>query len=99
LFDRLMSRIVVCRNGCWEWQQRSNVDRYGRVVIAGRKVLAHRAVYSVLVGEIPDYLVLDHLCEYRLCVNPDHLEPVTQKVNIRRYHKSDVAGRRKKRRG
>jgi hypothetical protein len=46
--------------------------------------LAHRWAYQFLRAEIPEGLVLDHLCRNKLCVNPWHLEPVTQRVNIMR---------------
>lgn len=45
---------------------------------------AHRAVYETFVGDIPDGMVLDHLCRTPSCVNPDHLEPVPQGENLRR---------------
>lgn len=46
--------------------------------------LAHRVAYKILVGPISRGLVIDHLCRNKLCVNPDHLEPVTQSVNVQR---------------
>lgn len=45
---------------------------------------AHRVVYEELVGPIPDGLMLDHLCRVRHCVNPEHLEPVTNRENVLR---------------
>lgn len=44
----------------------------------------HRAVWRLLVGDIPDGMQLDHLCLVRICCNPDHLEPVTPAENNRR---------------
>jgi len=41
-------------------------------------------MYQEAKGEIPDDLVLDHLCKNIACVNPDHLEVVTQQVNVQR---------------
>lgn len=45
---------------------------------------AHRVSYELLVGPIEPGLVLDHLCKNTKCVNPDHLDPVTQKTNVLR---------------
>jgi protein-arginine kinase activator protein McsA len=45
---------------------------------------AYRVAYIELVGQIPDGLQVDHLCRVVFCVNPAHLEPVTQQENIRR---------------
>ena len=46
--------------------------------------MAHRLVYTLIKGEIPEGLVLDHGCKNRRCCNTKHLEPVTQKVNVER---------------
>jgi HNH endonuclease len=46
--------------------------------------MAHRVVYETLVGPIPDGLVIDHLCRNPRCVRPDHMEPVTNQVNVLR---------------
>lgn len=72
---------------CWEWAGPVNEHGYGQT---GRSVapdaggLAHRIAYWILVGPVPDGLVLDHLCRNRRCVNPGHLEPVTQRENVLR---------------
>lgn len=74
-------------NECWAWTA-GTADhgnaRYGQFHIAGRTVSAHRAAYTLLVGMIPDGLQIDHLCRNTLCVNPAHLEAVTQRENILR---------------
>lgn len=67
---------------CWPW--RGSKDRYGFFCYQGKVVNAHRAAYTLLVGPIPPGLVVDHLCGNPLCVNPAHLEAVTQRENVRR---------------
>jgi hypothetical protein len=46
--------------------------------------MAHRFSYEAYVGPIGAGLHIDHLCRVRSCVNPKHLEPVTQRVNTLR---------------
>lgn len=72
-------------SGCWVWTGAGLTSRgYGLFWKDGKVQSAHRVVYELLVGEIPEGLTLDHLCRNRACVNPQHLEPVTQKVNTLR---------------
>lgn len=71
---------------CLIWDGPTTDLGYGRVygVGAGKHVMAHRVSYELAHGEIPEGLVLDHLCRRPSCVNPDHLEPVTDRENILR---------------
>lgn len=69
---------------CWNWTGYRNRGGYGRYMHQKRMQLAHRVSYELLVGPVPDGLVIDHLCRNPSCVNPDHLEPVTNAENIRR---------------
>lgn len=69
---------------CWLWTATCGTTGYGKFKFRGRVVRAHRHAYELLRAEIPHGLVLDHLCRERACVNPWHLEPVSQRVNVLR---------------
>ncbi|MFE9099833.1 HNH endonuclease [Actinomadura geliboluensis] len=76
---------------CWQWRGAISpgprgLPGYGNVYFAGRTQTAHIVAYRLAHGDsaIPDGHVLDHLCRNQHCVNPSHLEPVTQRVNIHR---------------
>lgn len=82
------SYVAEPNSGCWLWTGYVAGNGYG--IIYGRfpdgthQQKAHRYGYQLIRGEVPSGLQLDHKCRTRCCVNPDHLEPVTQQENMRR---------------
>ena len=68
---------------CWIWTGAKSVG-YGHFGTQQVLWTAHRYAWTRLVGPIPEGFDIDHLCRNRACVNPDHLEPVTRAVNLRR---------------
>jgi hypothetical protein len=76
--------------GCFIWMGSINQHGYGRLHVGyksdgtRKSALAHRAAYEHFVGPIPEGLQLDHKCRLRCCVNPEHLEPVTNQENTKR---------------
>ncbi len=78
------------KDECWEWKGSKFVAGYGKLDYGPGKtriqLLAHRYSYNHFVGEIPKGLVIDHLCENRACINPNHLEPTTIVDNVQRTY-------------
>lgn len=82
--DKFTDKFTINDEGCWIWNAWTNKYGYGRFHFDGTKQYVHRIAYKVLIGPIPDGLVLDHLCRVRNCCNPQHLEPVTNAENSQR---------------
>lgn len=98
--ERLLKRVERRSDGCWIWLgARSGPGPrhlpYGCCTRDGRKHQVHRFIYEHLIGPIEYGLPLDHLCRNTLCVNPEHLEPVTHRVNILRGTAPAAANHRK----
>lgn len=89
--DRLALRYVEDpATGCWNW---SGATSQGYGIVGTNRdgtFKAHRVSYERAKGRIPDGFDLDHLCRNRRCINPEHLEPVTNAVNARRGAKSKL---------
>lgn len=83
---------------CWIWiGGKLNIKGYGQTAFEGRGYNAHRLSYLIFKGDIPAGLVIDHLCENKACANPDHLEAVTTRENVRRGRSAEANRLRHKR--
>lgn len=85
----ILNRVDKSELGCWLWTK--SLQTHGYSYIAQKKddrpfgtQLGHRISYMLFKGPIKKGYVLDHLCQVKRCVNPDHLEVVTQRENNRR---------------
>jgi len=99
--ERFLAKIRVEDRGyktaCWVWAASKYSDGYGQFGVSPKhQIGSHRFAYNYWVGPIPDGLELDHLCRVRECCNPEHLEPVTHKVNMLRGLAAEVTIRRQR---
>lgn len=101
--ERLLERVVEQESGCWLWTGAPDSHGYSQIMVGSRVdgsrrlMRGHVVSYEHFVGPVPEGLELNHLCRNRLCVNPDHLEPVTRRVNTLRGNSPAAKHAKKKR--
>lgn len=84
---------IVPETGCHEWTgptsgKTGRGKGYGRMSLDGRTVAVHIVVFVHYFGYLPANKQVDHVCNNRLCCNPDHLEAVSHRENQRRRAKA-----------
>lgn len=83
--DRLRDGMKIdSKTGCWNWQRAKNRKGYAQIRYMGVLWIGHRLVWEMFRGPIEPGHTIDHLCRNHSCINPDHLEPCTMKVNTLR---------------
>ena len=71
--------------GCWLWNGSLDQHGYGMIKAeSGRTARAHRVMWELEVGPIPEGMTIDHLCLVKNCVFPGHMEIVSRAENSRR---------------
>ena len=82
---RFWKKVQKEENGCWVWIGAKFTQGYGAFHLQGKLRRAHRVSYVWANGEIGiGYAGLDHICNNRACVNPDHLRPALTIENVLR---------------
>lgn len=85
--ERLMTRVVKETDGYgehWMWTgaRMGLKGEYGQTTLDRKRTGAHRAMWTVLRGPIPEGLDILHQCGRTLCINPDHVRPGTHRQNL-----------------
>ncbi len=80
---RFLPKIEIMDSGCWEWRACIS-NGYPQFMVDKKLVGAHRYSYELFREKIPAGLQIDHLCRNKICVNPEHLEVVTNRENVLR---------------
>ncbi len=85
ILQRFQQKIELdLLSGCWNWTDHLDKDGYGRLRVGKNRFYIHRLSHEYWNGPISKGLVIDHTCKNPRCCNPNHLEAVTQKENLRR---------------
>jgi hypothetical protein len=95
--DRLLVRTNQQENGCLLWTGSKLNNGYGIILVEGVAKTVHREAYKEFVGEIPEGLVIDHLCGNKLCIQTEHLRLATTKQNgenLTKLHSNNTSGYR-----
>lgn len=91
--QKIFSRFTLTDRGCWEWNCSKDGCGYGTMRIGENTFRAHRIMWTIVNGEIPQGVYVLHRCDNPSCIRPDHLWLGTQLENIQDMHKK---GRAKK---
>jgi hypothetical protein len=83
LETRLMSRVART-DGCWLWTGYVQPNGYAQLWCHGKREYVHRVMFQLRVGPIPDDKEIDHRCNVRHCVRPDHLRLLDHAENVKR---------------
>jgi hypothetical protein len=78
---RFLSHVEV-EDGCWVWQGGKDRNGYGKFSWRAVDYYAHRWAFIVFVNGLPGDEVLHHTCRNPSCVNPMHLETMSNADNV-----------------
>ncbi len=100
LISKFYKSISIAPSGCWIWIGRRYRVGYGQFNWSDQRWdYAHRFAYQTFNGSLVDGLEIDHMCNNKSCVNPNHLEQVTHAENMRRAYAYKAATSDRCRRG
>lgn len=87
---RFEKKYDIDDNGCWIWNAGHKAGGYGCFYDGNKDISAHQFSFVYFKGPVPKGLEIDHLCEVKNCVNPNHLEAVTHAVNVQRGQSAKI---------
>ncbi len=95
MFNRRAITAISFDDSCWFCNSHpKDDDGYCRIHFHGIDTRVHRVVYMLLNGDIPEGMVVRHICDHPDCINPEHLILGTQADNAkdRKMHGNYLSG-------
>lgn len=77
---------------CMIWQGTAFPTGYPRSpheALKGVDRYAHREVYKLMHGELPEGMWICHTCDVKMCINPEHMEAMTPQERVHMSLKRD----------
>lgn len=78
----LLTKYYESEDGCWVYEGRLDSHGYGQMTVAGKAHLVHRLSWVIHNGPIPENMFVCHKCDYKPCINPEHLFLGTHQDNM-----------------
>jgi len=93
--NRFFTKIIIMPSGCHNWTGAKKPTGYGNIRINSKYKLSHRVAWEIENGEIPQGLIVMHICDNPCCCNPMHLVLGTSKQNTADMIKKGRSGMKK----
>ena len=85
LGNRLFNKLTYAEDStCWLWNGTKDWNGYGKIRFNNKMQYVHRVAFQLFKGPLAKGLVVDHICNIKSCVNPIHLQLITQTANVLR---------------
>lgn len=97
ILGRIIDYTIVTDSGCWQWTRSTGPGGYPQLSYRGTVVRAHKKLWEILLGDVPEFIYVLHACHNKLCCNPLHLHLGGQTANklddrlaLRNFRKLDA---------
>jgi len=69
---------------CWNCTSHAvtRTNPYPNILVGDKRIRVAKYMWSKRYGPWPDKMEMLHACDNKLCINPDHIRPGTQKENV-----------------